>query len=287
VLPSGETPQGTDLNVTLSIEDRTARFTLAQEIAREAGALALGYFERLATLAVEFKHGGQDVVSIADREVEVLIRARIAEKFPEDGVLGEEDGLVEGKSGVLWVVDPIDGTSPFLNGLSHWCVSIAVAVEGVAEIGVIYAPVSDEFFAGARGLGASLNGAPISVAPTRSIEDGLLGFGSNHRIPPADVGRFVTVLLEAGGMFYRNGSGALMLAYVACGRLVGYYEQHINSWDCLAGLCLIREAGGWHNDFLAGNGMLEGNQIAAGAPQMKAGLIALLEKAGASTETIY
>ncbi|WP_156831030.1 inositol monophosphatase family protein [Kaistia granuli] len=272
--------------MTLSIEQRSARLALAREVAREAGALALSYFERLATLAVEFKQGGQDVVSIADREVEVLIRARIAEKFPEDGVLGEEDGLVEGQSGVLWVVDPIDGTSPFLNGLSHWCISIAVAVEGEAEIGVIYAPVSDEFFSAAKGMGAFLNDAPIAVAPARSIEDGLLGFGSNHRIPPADVGRFITVLLDAGGMFYRNGSGALMLAYVACGRLVGYYEQHINSWDCLAGLCLIREAGGWHNDFLAGEGMLKGNRIAGGAPQMKAGLIALLERAGASTETI-
>jgi len=274
------------MKLALSPEQRAARLALAREVAREAGALALGYFERLSTLAVEFKQGGQDVVSIADREVEVLIRARIAEAFPEDGVLGEEDGLVEGSSGVLWVVDPIDGTSPFLNGLSHWCVSIAVAVDGEAEIGVIYAPVSDEFFSAAKDMGAFLNDAPIEVAPSRSIEDGLLGFGSNHRIPPADVGRFITVLLESGGMFYRNGSGALMLAYVACGRLVGYYEQHINSWDCLAGLCLIKEAGGWHNDFLADEGMLRGNRIAGGAPQMKAGLIALLERAGASTETI-
>ncbi len=274
------------MKLALSPEQRAARLALAREVAREAGALALGYFERLATLAVEFKQGGQDVVSIADREVEVLIRARIAAAFPDDGVLGEEDGLAEGSSGVLWVVDPIDGTSPFLNGLSHWCVSIAVAVDGEAEIGVIYAPVSNEFFSAAKDMGAFLNDAPIEVAPSRSIEDGLLGFGSNHRIPPADVGRFVTALLDAGGMFYRNGSGALMLAYVACGRLVGYYEQHINSWDCLAGLCLIREAGGWHNDFLAGEGMLRGNRIAGGAPQMKAGLIALLERVGASTETI-
>jgi myo-inositol-1(or 4)-monophosphatase len=274
------------MKLALSPDQRAARLALAKEVAREAGALALGYFEKLATLAVEFKQGGQDVVSIADREVEVLIRARIAEAFPEDGVLGEEDGLVEGSSGVLWVVDPIDGTSPFLNGLSHWCVSIAVAVDGAAEIGVIYAPVSDEFFSAAKGMGAFLNDAPIQVAPARGIEDGLLGFGCNPRTPPEDVGRFITVLLEAGGMFYRNGSGALMLAYVACGRLVGYYEQHINSWDCLAGLCLIQEAGGWHNDFLAGEGMLKGNRIAGGAPQMKAGLVALLERAGASTETI-
>jgi myo-inositol-1(or 4)-monophosphatase len=272
--------------LALSPEQRAARLTLAREVAREAGALALGYFERLATLAVEFKKSGQDVVSIADREVEVLIRARIAEAFPQDGVLGEEDGLVEGTSGVLWVVDPIDGTSPFLNGLSHWCVSIAVAVDGAAEIGVIYAPVNDEFFSAAKDMGAFLNDARIAVAPTRSIANGLLGFGCNDRTPPADAASFVTVLLEAGGMFYRNGSGALMLAYVGCGRLIGYYEQHINSWDCLAGLCLIKEAGGWHNDFLAGEGMLKGNRIGAGAPQMKAELVALLEQAGASTETI-
>lgn len=264
----------------LTSEDIAARLALAETLARDAGLLAVSYFERLATLAVEFKKGGQDVVSVADRTVEALIRERIAADFPEDGVLGEEEGLTEGTSGAFWVVDPIDGTSPFLAGLSDWCISIAVVSEGRPIVGVIYQPAENELFSAADGQGAFLNGLPIRVEPKRGITDGLLGFGSNHRIPAKDVARFVEVLLEAGGMFYRNGSGALMLAYVACGRLVGYFEHHINSWDCAAGLCLIREAGGWHNDFFAGEGLTRGNRIAAGAPQLRAELDALIAAAG-------
>ncbi len=264
----------------LSAADIAARHRLAEELAREGGALAMSYFERLASLAVEFKKGGQDVVSIADRSVEALIRARVAVAFPQDGVLGEEEGLTEGTSGALWIVDPIDGTSPFLAGMADWCVSIAVVEEARPVVGVIYKPTSEEMFSSADGLGATLNGAPMRVEPKRGLGEGLLGYGCNHRIPAADVARFVEVLLASGGMFYRNASGALMLAYVAAGRLVGYFEHHMNSWDCAAGLCLIREAGGWQNDFLAGDGILNGNRIAAGAPQIREELAALVEAAG-------
>lgn len=130
--------------MTSQIIGLDARFALAQSIARDAGAVALGYFNEREKLVIETKRDPQDVVSIADREVENLIRARVAETLPDDGFLGEEYGLTDGTSGFTWVVDPIDGTSPFVNGMPNWCVSIAVLCAGEPVIGVIYAPCPDD-----------------------------------------------------------------------------------------------------------------------------------------------
>ncbi|MEN8197554.1 MAG: inositol monophosphatase [Pseudomonadota bacterium] len=248
-----------------------ARLGAAREIAREAGALALDYFRDLGSLTVERK-GAQDEVSAADRAVEARIRQRLAENFPGEGILGEEGGLVgsaasstQGSEG-LWVVDPIDGTACFIVGIPVWCVSIAWIVGGEPTIGVVYDPNADEMFAARRGGGATLNNKPIRLNDDGNLEEGSVGVGYSMRCRPEDTLRFLEPLLDAGGMFQRNGSGALMLAYVAAGRLLGYYEPHINSWDCLAAICVVNEAGGWTNDFLAGDGLTAGNPIAAAAP---------------------
>jgi myo-inositol-1(or 4)-monophosphatase len=252
-----------------SLQDR---YAFAQELAREAGQLAYDYYKRRAELAVESK-GLQDVVSIADKKVEELIRARLEARFPEDGFLGEETGASAGGAPgravggqAIWVVDPIDGTSCFLAGMPTWCVSIALVLDGEIVIGVIHDPNVDELYAARRGGGAYLNGTRQPVPPAASLKDGLFGTGFSHRSPPQDIVPFIAELLNEGGMFLRNGSGALMLAYVAIGRLVGYYEPHINSWDSLAGLLLVREAGGWTCDFLADDGLTRGNVCAAAAP---------------------
>jgi len=261
--------------------DRSAlqdRYAFAQELAREAGELAYDYYKRRAELAIESK-GLQDVVSIADKKVEELIRGRIEARFPEDGFLGEETGAsAGGKPGqAVWVVDPIDGTSCFLAGMPTWCVSIALVVGGEIVIGVIHDPNVDELYAACRGGGTFLNGKRQPVPPASSLQDGLFGTGFSHRSPPQDLVPFIDALLREGGMFLRNGSGALMLAYVAIGRLVGYYEPHINSWDCLAGLLLVREAGGWTCDFLADDGLTRGNVCAAAAPAVAEKLRALMQ----------
>ncbi|WP_341486303.1 inositol monophosphatase family protein [Pararhizobium sp. A13] len=242
-----------------------ARFALAQAISREAGAVALGYFSQRETLVVETKRDLQDVVSIADREVENLIRARVVEVHADDGFLGEEYGVAAGHSGYTWVVDPIDGTSPFVNGMPNWCVSIAVLHQGEPVIGVICAPCHDELYAGASGQGATLNGRVLTLDPSRTIRNAVTGIGANNYVTPAFVGKTVEKLLEAGGTFIRNGSGALMLAYVASGRLVGYYEPYMHAWDCLAGYCLVKEAGGWVHPF-----PVEGEQLTKGAPVLAA-----------------
>jgi myo-inositol-1(or 4)-monophosphatase len=244
-----------------------SRHKIAEEVARQAGALALDYYSKRESLVIETKRDAQDVVSIADREVEQLIRGRFHASFPEDGVLGEEYGLEPGTSGFTWVVDPIDGTSPFVNGMPNWCVSIGLLFDGQPVVGVIAAPCHDELYSAASGSGATLNGKPLAIDPKRTIRDAVTGIGANNYVTPAFVGKMVEELLQAGGNFIRNGSGALMLAYVAAGRLVGYYEPYMHAWDCMAGYCLVKEAGGWHHPFpTQGERLTKGSPVLAAAP---------------------
>ena len=249
------------------------RFALAKAIAQEAGAMALDYFNRRDSLVIETKRDLQDVVSIADRNVEKLIRQRVEAMFLEDGFLGEEFGHTQGTSGYTWVVDPIDGTAPFVNGMPNWCVSIAVLHDNVPVIGVIGAPCHNELYAAASGKGAKLNGKTLTLDPSRTIQIAMTGIGANSYVTPERVGDIISQLLHAGGNFVRNGSGALMLAYVASGRLVGYYEPYMHAWDCLAGYCLIKEAGGWYHPFpTQGEGLTKGAPVVAAGPGARADL---------------
>ncbi len=245
------------------------RYSAAQAIAREAGDLAMGYFRERHTLVVTSK-GAQDRVSNADLAVESLIRERLAARFPNDGFLGEESGQQGGDSAGTWagtwVVDPIDGTDSFVNGIPVWSTSIAFVVDTDVEIGVVYDPNAEEFFSVRRGHGAFLDRVPLRPSAATSFAEGIVGVGYSTRTDPASTVQAIARLLDAGGMFQRNGSGALMITYVAAGRLIGYYEAHINSWDCLAGLAMVREAEGWANDFLAGDGLTSGNVIVVAAP---------------------
>ena len=245
------------------------RFEIAQAIAREAGELALSYFRRFDGLQVK-KKGVQDMASEADVAVEALIRERLATRFPEDGFLGEEGGRNDAvsKEVGLWVVDPIDGTACFVTGIPVWCVSIAYVVGGDVVLGVVFDPNVNELFAARWGAGATLNDQPIRSSDADSFADGMVGIGYSTRTAPAPAIAFLDTLLAEGGMFIRNGSGALMISYVGAGRLLGYYEAHLNSWDGAAAIAIVREAGGWTNDFLGAGGLLNGNLIAAAAPRL-------------------
>lgn len=249
-------------------DDGELRLAAAAAVAREAGALGLRYFRNLESLEVESK-GPQDIVSAADRAVEDLVRERLAALFPNDAVLGEEGGLKgDGREGT-WVVDPIDGTWCFLNGIGAWCVALAYVRGGRIEIGVIYDPNAGELFAARVGHGATLDGRPIKVAPVTSVTQGTVSVGHSNRVAPAATVAAIDRLLQAGGMFHRHGSGALGLAWTACGRLIGYVEPHMNSWDAVAGLLLIAEAGGYTNDFLADDGLLKGNAVLGCPPALR------------------
>jgi myo-inositol-1(or 4)-monophosphatase len=249
------------------IADYVKRQRFAEVMAQEAGALAFDFFKRRDALVIEMKKNPQDVVSIADREVEMLIREKIGDSFANDSILGEEYGLTQSASGFTWVIDPIDGTSPFVNGIPTWCISIAVLHKGEPVVGVICAPCQGELYSAAYGSGAFLDGRTLRLDASRSIRNAVTGIGANHHVPPRVVADVVEALLSEGGTFIRNGSGALMLAYVAAGRLVGYYEPYMHAWDCLAGYCLVREAGGWFLPFpVEGERLMKGAPVLAAAP---------------------
>lgn len=255
------------------------RLATARQLAAAGGALALDYFRRRPELLVDTKSSPQDLVSQADREVETLIRDGIAAAWPDDGQLGEEHGWTPGRSGFTWVIDPIDGTQPFLAGLPHWCVVIALVGPTGTAAGVIAVPMADETFEARAGYGAFLNGRRLRLAAVPGLDHALVAIGANNRADPAVVGGAIRRLLEAGGMYYRNGSGALMLASAACGRLSGYFEPYMHPWDCLAGLLLVTEAGGDCAPFpaLGKDGQPLGGSVLATAPGLLAPLRALVE----------
>lgn len=257
--------------------DHQSRHEAVQAIAREAGELALDYFLNREKLLIETKAGPQDVVSIADRNVETLIRERIATQYVDDGIIGEEHAAVPTRSGYTWIIDPIDGTSPFVMGLPDWCVSIAVHDGKETVASAIFAPRVDDLYHAVRNGGAWLNGRRLTADPSRTITSGLVGMGANYRIPRSHITTFAERLLGAGGMFYRNGSGALMIAYVAAGRLVGYFEPHINAWDCLAAILMVTEAGGYVAPYCPNGDLMKGDAILAAAPGARKEMIALAE----------
>lgn len=254
---------------TLSPDALQARYEFAQSLAMEAARRALGPYRERDTLVVSHKGDQtQDLVSIVDQETEAFIKQRLAAQFPDDGFLGEETGGATLDARCIWVVDPIDGTRCFVNGLHCWCVSIGLLMDGEPVIGAVADAIHEELFHACTGQGAWLNGQRLSVNPAADIRHGVMGVGTSQRRGKEHFIPFITQLLEQGGTFIRNGSGALMVAYVAAGRLIGYYETHINSWDCLAGLVLVKEAGGLRNDFLRNDGLTRGNPLLVASPQV-------------------
>ncbi len=241
------------------------RLDFAEALARKAGELGLDYFRKLDTLTITHK-GHQDLVSEADRNVETLIREELAASFPKDSILGEELGMEEGESGYTWVIDPIDGTANFVAGIPQWCVILACVNQGQVIVGVIHDPVAGETFKAAAGHGAFLNGKPVKASGSQSLSNGSVGVGFNGRTAITDAVNAVGALVSKGGVFFRNASGGLMLAYAASGRLIGYVESHMNAWDCLAGMLITREAGGKVMDQDVNHALYHGARVVVGAP---------------------
>jgi len=256
--------------------DLARRYEFASTLIEDAGRLALDYFRRVGSLTIHSK-GLQDMASEADLAVEAMIRDRLRDRFGEDSFLGEESGLdrAAGSAGI-WVVDPIDGTQPFVCGLPNWCVSIAYVHGDELSFGLVNNPAAHELFAGALWQAATRNNEEIRPHGGASVADGLTYLGASPRVGPEQVVPVLDRLMRAGGMFVRGGSGALGLCDVACGRLVGYVEPHINSWDCLGAIAVLRSAGCSVNDYLTGDALLKGNRIVAGPPAIFDELDAIL-----------
>ena len=197
------------------------------------------------------KKGAIDLVTIADTESEKTIIETIRSRFPDHSILAEESGLSKGKATLQWIIDPLDGTTNFAHHLGLFSVSIAFAVDGNIEVGIVLNPVTGELFTAVRGEGAELNGRPIAVSDSRTVSESLLVTGFPYNIRDAlerVMTRFANCVSASQGV-RRLGSAALDLCYVACGRFDGFWEENLKPWDTAAGTLIANEAGAVTTDF--------------------------------------
>ena len=217
---------------------------LATDIALEAGEFVASR-AHLVRESVETKSSSTDMVTEVDRASEALIVERIRVSRPSDGILGEEGASRDGTSGVRWVVDPLDGTTNFLYGFPAYAISIGVEVDGEVVAGVVHDAARGETFTARRGGGAFRDGHRIHVSPQAQLPLALVGSGfgydAAHRVRQA---RVLAAILGQVRDLRREGSAALDLCSVACGRLDAYFEGPLNPWDVCAGMLIVREAGG-------------------------------------------
>jgi myo-inositol-1(or 4)-monophosphatase len=230
-------------------------------IAREAGALLMDYFRQ--SVKVEYK-GEADLVTVADRKSETLIRERLRQHWPTHDILGEEGGLQDTGSDYRWYVDPLDGTTNFAHGFPVFCVSMALEYKGNRIAGVIYDPTRDELFTAEQGGGAYLNQERIHVSGTANLAECLVatGFPSNKRHKNPNIFFYHQITLHTHGV-RRAGSAALDLCCVACGRFDGFWEFNLNPWDTAAGVLIVQEAGGQVTDLKGGPFQLNGRETLA------------------------
>jgi myo-inositol-1(or 4)-monophosphatase len=233
------------------------RLDFCRTLAVKAGRHAHTAFGR-ASVSMKGRH---DVVTAMDAEVERYVRAAIADRYPDDAVVGEEEGGAYGER--LWLIDPIDGTANYARGIPRYAVSLGYLENGVPAVGVVYDPSLDRLYTGARGEGAWCNGARLAVSHCADLDAASVECGWSTRRPAADYLALLARVFAAGCSPRRMGSGALGLADVAAGRFDAYCELHINAWDCAAGILLVTEAGGRCNDFFGGDGLRLGNALLA------------------------
>jgi myo-inositol-1(or 4)-monophosphatase len=256
----------------------------AAEIAREAGARLREFLAQ--GVETEYK-GDVDLVTVADRTVEKLIRERLGVAFPEHGVYGEEGTRERMEAEFRWYVDPLDGTTNFAHGFPQFCVSMGLErraagmtpeQDGTLQAAVIYDPMRDELFTAERGQGARLNGKPMRVSKIPDLAEALIstGFPSRKRHASPNVHFYQEFTLRSHGV-RRAGSAALDLAYVACGRLEAFWEFSLNPWDTAAGILLVEEAGGRVTDFAGNPFKLDSREILASNGLIQAELVALFE----------
>ena len=240
------------------------------EIAREAGASLREFLAQ--GVETEYK-GDVDLVTVADRTVEKLIRERLGEAFPEHGIYGEEGTRDRMEGEFRWYVDPLDGTTNFAHGFPQFCVSMGLERrtsgmppqrDGTLVAAVIYDPMRDELFTAEQGQGARLNGRPMRVSRIPDLAESLLstGFPSRKRHASPNIHFYQEFTLRSHGV-RRAGSAALDLAYVACGRLEAFWEFNLNPWDTAAGILLVEEAGGQVSGFSGKDFRLDSREVLA------------------------
>ncbi|AZO73249.1 MAG: inositol monophosphatase [Mesorhizobium sp.] len=259
---------------------RSALLNVMVQAAMKAGRSLSRDFGEVQNLQVSMKGPG-DYVSQADRKAEEIVFAELSKARPGYAFLMEERGAVEGEDGQhRWIVDPLDGTTNFLHGIPLFAVSIALERQGQIVAGVIYNPAMDELYTTERGGGAFMNDRRLRVAGRAKLTDAVIGCGVPH-LGRGQHGNFLielrNVMAEVSGV-RRLGSAALDLAYVAAGRMDGFWETGLSAWDIAAGTLLIREAGGFVSDMDGGQDMLEAGSVVAGNEIIQRALLKTVKK---------
>lgn len=245
--------------------------SIALRAARKAGDMIVRASDDLERISVRAKHAN-DFVSEVDEQAEQEIIKQLRRAYPDHAIIGEESG----RSGpddadYVWVIDPLDGTTNFVRGIPHYAVSIACLHKGRVEHGVVVDPVRREEFTASRGRGAQLNGHRIRVSKLPSLDGALLGTGIPFRGHQDDklsayAGTLAALAGQCAGI-RRGGAAALDLAYVAAGRLDGFWELGLSIWDIAAGALLVREAGGLVADLDGSENYLESGNVVCGNPK--------------------
>ncbi|RUO80323.1 inositol-1-monophosphatase [Idiomarina tyrosinivorans] len=243
---------------------------IAVRASRAAGKILMKQFDQAQPLEIQAK-GPNDWVSEADRAAEKAIVDTIKKSFPNHSIVAEESGVQEGsEKEYQWVIDPLDGTTNFLRGIPHFCISIALLHKGSVQQAVVYDPIREELFTASRGAGAQLNGRRLRLSAKTELKGSILATGfpfrMKHRLEEYQA--MFNGLFEHCADMRRAGAAALDLAYVAAGRYDGYWEMGLKPWDLAAGELIVREAGGIVTDFSGGHGYMDSGHIVAGAPKV-------------------
>jgi myo-inositol-1(or 4)-monophosphatase len=253
---------------------------IAVSAARQAGEIIVRHMEQVEHLKVTAK-AGNDYFSEVDIKAEQAIINTIRKAYPDHSILAEESGLQEGDNETVWIIDPLDGTSNYLHGFPFFSVSIAVKIKNRIEHGIIYDPLRHEAFSASRGRGARLNDRRIRVSKQTQLNASLLGTGFCVRdgaVTQKYLPTFEALIDKCAGM-RRTGSAALDLAYVASGRLDGFWQFGLRPWDIAAGALLIREAGGLISDAQGGDDFLKNGDVVAGTPKVFKSLLQAISPA--------
>ncbi len=249
---------------------------IAVRAARAAGGIIVRYMDRVDAIPVTSKDRN-DFVTEVDRAAEREIVRIVRRAYPSHGILAEEGARRRGEE-YEWVIDPLDGTTNYLHGFPFFAVSIGILRRGRPEHAVVYDPLRQEIFAASRGAGATLDDRRIRVRRTRGLEGALLGTGFPPRIGP-HLDRYLAMfrgLFQDTAGIRRAGSAALDLAYVAAGRLDGFWEMGLKPWDMAAGALLVQEAGGIVTDLTGAGRFLETGHILAAAPKVHQAMLRLV-----------
>ncbi len=241
---------------------------IAVRAARRAGTIILRSMARMDTVKVDLK-GRRDYVSSTDREAEAAIIETLRKAYPSHQIMAEESGI-DGSSDFVWIIDPLDGTTNYLHTYPQVAVSIALAVKGQIEQAVVYDPIRDELFTATRGAGALLNDRKIRVSRCRNLDQALLATGfpiRDEKLIEPYLKSFAAFLHRVEGV-RRAGAASLDLAYVAAGRLDGYWEYGLKPWDIAAGMLLVQEAGGMVSAIEPGSILLEEGSIIAATSRL-------------------